>query len=108
VASLYEITVAPTGYASLDAVRDRKLRREIGRAIDGLERTPETQGKPLMGPLEGLRSLKAGRGRYRIIFEVDSDKKQVHILLIGERRAGQEKDIYAVAQKLLRSLLEEE
>jgi len=97
----YEIEVAPTGYRSLKTVKDKKLRREIARTIDGLDRAPEDQGKALLGPLEGMRSVHAARDRFRILYKVDTRSKLVSVLLIGERAPGREADIYALAQKLL-------
>ena len=108
MASRYRIELAPTGYASLQGLRDRKLRHEVAKAIDALARRPELQGKPLVGPLDGLRSLKTGRGNFRIIYKVLPVEKQVQVLLIGERKAGQEEDIYRLARRLLRNLLEED
>ena len=58
----YEIEIAPTGYRSLKTVKDKKLRREIAKTIDALARAPEDQGKALLGPLEGMRSVHAARG----------------------------------------------
>lgn len=97
----YEIEVAPTGYRSLKTVKDKKLRREIAKTIDGLHQAPEDQGKALLGPLEGMRSVHAARDRFRILYKVDTRSKLVSVLLIGERAPGREADIYALAQKLL-------
>lgn len=97
----YEIEIAPTGCRSLKTVKDKKLRREIAKTIDGLARAPADQGKALLGPLEGMRSLRAARDRFRILYKVDTRAKLVSVLLIGERAPGREADIYALAQKLL-------
>jgi mRNA-degrading endonuclease RelE of RelBE toxin-antitoxin system len=97
----YEIEIAPTGYRSLKTVKDKKLRREIAKAIDDLARAPEDQGKALLGPLEGMRSVHAARDRFRILYKVDTRAKLVSVLLIGERAPGQDADIYTLAQKLL-------
>ena len=97
----YEIEIAPTGYQSLKAVKDKKLRREIAKTIDGLARGPEDQGKLLLAPLEGIRSVHTARHRFLILFKVDRHAKLVSVLLIGERAPGREADIYALAQKLL-------
>jgi mRNA-degrading endonuclease RelE of RelBE toxin-antitoxin system len=97
----YEIEIAPTGYRSLKTVKDKKLRREIAKTIDGLALAPEDQGKVLLGPLEGMRSVHAARDRFHILYKVDTRAKLVSVLLIGERAPGREADIYALAQKLL-------
>jgi mRNA-degrading endonuclease RelE of RelBE toxin-antitoxin system len=97
----YEIEIAPTGYRSLETVKDKKLRRKIAKAIDDLARAPEDQGKALLGPLEGVRSVRAARDRFCILYQVDTRAKLVSVLLIGERAPGQDADIYTLAQKLL-------
>ena len=101
----FKIDLAQTLYPSLTQVRGNKTLREISKAIDLLVRDPEAQGKPLVGPLDGLRGFRAVRGRYRIIYKVAVDKGRVTVLLVGPRRAGQEEDIYALAGKLLQIFL---
>lgn len=100
----FEIEVSPSGYSSLRGIQSKKTRQEIVRAIDGLARAPKEQGKALLEPFEGILSLRAVRSRYRILYRVDASRRVVSILLVGERRAGREEDVYAVAQKLLRTL----
>jgi mRNA-degrading endonuclease RelE of RelBE toxin-antitoxin system len=101
----YTILIAPTGFDSLDKIRDKKVRNEIWKSIDGLEKNPESQGKALVDPFEGVRSLKAFRGRFRILYQIDPEVRAVSVLLVGERKAGKESDIYALARKLLKTLL---
>jgi mRNA interferase RelE/StbE len=108
VARRYKIEIAPTGNRSIKAVKDKKLRREIAKTIDGLARAPEDQGKALLGPLEGMRSVRAARDRFRILYKVDTRAKCVSVLLIGERAPGREADIYALAQKLLATFTKSE
>ncbi len=105
--SRFEIEIAPTGYRSLKALKDKKLRREVANVIDGLVRAPEEQGKALLGPLEGLRSVHAARDRFRILYRVGARNKLVSVLLVGERAPGQDADIYALAQKLLATFMNE-
>jgi len=100
----YKIEIAPTGYRSLKTLKDKKLRREIAKVIDGLARAPEEQGKALLEPLVGVWSVRAARGRFRILCKVDTRARVVSVLLVGERAAGQDADIYALAQKLLATL----
>ena len=100
----YEIEIAPTGYRSLETLKDKKLRREIARVIDGLARSPEEQWRALLEPLVGVRSVRAARGRFRILYQVDTRARLVSVLLVGKRAAGQDADIYALAQKLLTTL----
>jgi mRNA-degrading endonuclease RelE of RelBE toxin-antitoxin system len=96
----YSIELAPTAYAALEEVADKKDLREIAKIIDGLKAIPEGQGKALVGPLEGLRSLAVSRTRYRIIYQIDKADRRVSILLVGPRKPGRN-DVYALAQKLM-------
>jgi mRNA-degrading endonuclease RelE of RelBE toxin-antitoxin system len=105
VPSEYAIEIAPIGYESLQAVKDKKTRNELVKTIDALSRSPEAQGKALLAPFEGSRSVRAVRSRYRINYTVDHDRKRVSILLVGARKPGDEDDVYALARRLLRTLL---
>ena len=105
MASTYSIEISPTAFRSLGAIRDRKVQSEIRRAIEGLARQPEAQGKALFKPLEGVRSLRAVRSRYRILYRVDETNAMVSVLLIGERRPGREEDVYDMARRLINLLL---
>lgn len=101
MARRYKIEIAPTGYGSLEALEDKRTLREIAKVIDGLDRAPDQQGKALVGPLEGVRSVRAVRERFRVLYRVDARKRIVSVLLVGERAPGQDADVYALAQKLL-------
>ena len=81
--SRFEIEIALTGYRSLKALKDKKL----------------------LGPLEEMRSAHAARDRFCILYRVDARNKLVSVLLVGERAPGQDADIYALAQKLLATFL---
>ena len=59
------------------------------------------QGKALGDPLEDHRSVRAARGRYRILYRVEDI---VRVDFLGPRRPGHETDVYAVAEKLVRGL----
>lgn len=104
----YAIEIAPTGFASLRAIGDKKILRAIDQAIGGLASDPQEQGKALTAPLQEVRSLRAARDRYRILYRVDPRHKVVSILLVGARKAGKDEDVYAVARRLLRVLQGEE
>lgn len=108
MAAEFTVEIAPTGYATLRAVNDKKALREIGKAIDGLARNPEQQGKALTAPFEGLRSLPALRSRFRILYRVNQHRRTVSVLLVGERKAGKTEDVYALAKRLLTALRGEE
>jgi mRNA-degrading endonuclease RelE of RelBE toxin-antitoxin system len=101
VPSRYKIEISPTGYRSLEALKNKKTLREVAKVIDGLARAPDQQGKSLVAPLEGVRSVRVGRERFRILFRVDAPRRVVSVLLVGERASGRDADVYALARKLL-------
>ena len=86
----------------LEAIQDRRVRDKIRDRIDGLAEEPEKQGKPLTGELTGYRSLRAVGQRYRIIYRIKEGKVLVLVMALGIRKEGSGKDIYVLAQKLLR------
>ena len=86
----------------LEAIQDRRVRDKIRDRIDGLAEEPEEQGKPLTGELTGYRSLRAVGQRYRIIYRIEEGKVLVLVMALGVRKEGSGKDIYVLAQKLLR------
>ncbi len=67
----------------LDAIR-RKQARLFPRLLDKLESLSDDPlaGKPLTGPLKGLRSLRVGE--WRVIYEVRKDA--VVVLTVNHRR----------------------
>ncbi len=86
----------------LEAIQDRRVRDKIRDRIDGLAEEPEKQGKPLTGELTGYRSLRAVGQRYRVIYRIEEGKVLVLVMALGIRKEGSGKDIYVLAQKLLR------
>lgn len=86
----------------LEKIQDRRVRDKIRDRIDGLAEEPEKQGKPLTGELTGYRSLRAMGQRYRIIYRIEEGKVLVLVMALGIRKEGSGKDIYVLAQKLLR------
>lgn len=86
----------------LEAIQDRRIRDKIRDRIDGLAEEPEKQGKPLTGELTGYRSLRAVGQRYRVIYRIEEGKVLVLVMALGIRKEGSGKDIYVLAQKLLR------
>jgi mRNA interferase RelE/StbE len=89
----------------LISLSDRRVREKIFEKVRGLEEEPEKQGKPLIGELSGYRSLRAVGQRYRIIYRVEKEKLMVWIVALGIRREGSQRDIYALAKKLLKLYL---
>jgi addiction module RelE/StbE family toxin len=100
----FRIELSPEALAALRRVRSQKIRRELAMAIDALARAPEEQGRALSGPLDGCRSIHVSRDRYRIVYRVETTR--VVVLIVGRRKAGQTRDVYRVAERLVRILLD--
>jgi mRNA interferase RelE/StbE len=58
-------------------------RRAVIAALDGLAEDPRA-GKPLVGELSGIWSLR--RGDYRLLYRIDDDRRRVEIARIAHRR----------------------
>lgn len=99
---VYQIEITPTAFESLEAIRDRRTRSAIIRRIDGLAEAPEKQGKPLRGWLVGFTSVRAAGQRYRVVYRIDTRGKRVLVYLIGIRKEGSRRDVYALAEHLVR------
>ena len=98
----WQVGLTPHARVMLEAIQDRRVRDKIRDRIDGLAEEPEKQGKPLTGELTGYRSLRAVGQRYRIIYRIEEGKVLVLVMALGVRKEGSGKDIYVLAQKLLR------
>lgn len=86
----------------LKAIKDTRIREQISKRIDALAEHPEKQGKALGDEFFGLRSVRAVKERYRIIYKIEEDKIIVLVMLVGIRKDGDKKDVYALAKKLHR------
>ena len=84
------------------AIGDRRVRGIIVRRIDDLADEPEKQGRALLGELADYRSVRAVGQRYRIIYRVDRERVQVLVITVGLRREGSRRDVYSLAQRLIR------
>ena len=87
----------------LQEITNRDIRDAIGKRIDNLVTDPEKQGKALGGSLRGIRSVRTYHERYRILYRVDQGVVLITVVALGIRKEGDRQDIYALAQKLLRS-----
>ncbi|MCY3691249.1 MAG: type II toxin-antitoxin system RelE/ParE family toxin [Chloroflexota bacterium] len=87
---------------TLREISDRRIRRLILSRAEELGREPHALSTPLQGELSGYRSIRAVGQRYRIVFQIDEGRRQVTIIAVGIRREGHRRDIYALAQRLIR------
>ena len=98
----YSINLTPTASRMLEEIQDRRVREKIITTIDRLTHDPQKQGKPLLGPMQGFRSLRAAGQGYRIIYTVKEEQVIVIVVAIGIRKGGDKGDIYFRLQKLVR------
>lgn len=89
----------------LEELSDQAVREQIIGRAKKLADEPEKQGKALLGELAGLRSLRASGQRYRIIYKVERGQVLVLVIAVGIRKEGSRRDVYELAQKLLRARL---
>ena len=97
----YQIEIAPAALEALQAIADRRTRAAIMRRIDTLAEQPTEQGKPLQGWLAGFMSTRAAGQRYRVVYSIDDREKRVWVYLVGIRKEGSHRDVYALAQRLV-------
>ena len=86
----------------LEDIRDRRIRGLLVGAGKGLAREPDKQGKPMVGSLAGFRSLRVAGQRYRLLYRIYAREIRVYIAAVGLRKEGDKRDIYMLAQKLMR------
>lgn len=101
----YKVIIQPTALKHLKGIRDRRIQTKIIESIDGLSEEPEKQGKPLTGDLAGYWSLRVVGQRYRVLYQINQGKVTVFVVALGIRKEGSQKDVYALAKKLIRQKL---
>ena len=99
---MYSIVIQPTALKLLKEISDRRIRQKISDRIDKLQESPEMQGKPLIGELDGYYSVRAVGQRYRIIYAIEQAQVIVMVVALGIRKDGSKQDVYSLAKKLLR------
>ncbi len=105
---MYRIIIQPTALKLLKELNDRRIRQKISDRIDKLTESPEMQGKPLLGELDGYYSVRAIGQRYRILYTIQQTEVTVIVVALGIRKDGSKQDVYALAKKLLKlGLLDE-
>jgi mRNA interferase RelE/StbE len=99
---MFSVVFTPLAQEMLSEISDRRIQQKIVDTASRLTTDPEKQGKPLVGPLTGYRSLRAAGQRYRIIYTVKKDRVIVAVVGVGIRKEDDRKDIYKRLQKLVR------
>lgn len=106
-ASSFEVRWTPQALRMLEAVSDQRIREKIFERAKKLIDEPEKQGKPLLGELASLRSLRAVGQRYRVLYRVERNRVILLIVAVGIRKEESREDVYALAKKLFRARLVE-
>ena len=101
----YTVVWRETAMKLAEAIRDRRERALVVERAGQLADNPEQQGKPLVGELAGLRSLRTVGHRYRITYRVERAQVIVLIVAVGRRKEGDRSDIYTLARRLFRQKL---
>jgi len=98
----YKVVIQPVALEMLRRITDRRIRGKIVQRIEELSQEPEKRGKPLTDELLGCWSLRAAAQRYRIIYRIENQRVEVIVIAVGLRRAGDRKDAYEIAKRLVR------
>ena len=98
----YRIEITPTALEALKAIAHRRTRGAIVRRVEALTEEPEKHGKPLRGWLAGFLSTRAAGQRYRIVYRVDDKSDRVLVCMVGIRKGGSRRDVYELAEHLVR------
>ena len=98
----FQIVLTMEVVRMLEGIQDSRIRSQLIGRIDRLKEDPDKQGKALTGDLSGYRSIRVAGQRYRIIYSVEKDQVQVVVIAAGIRREGDRRDIYRLAQRLVR------
>lgn len=97
----HQIEWTETAETMLGEISDPRIRDLILDRVEKLADEPEKQGKALVGPLKGYRSIRASGQRYRIVYRVERSRLLVLVIGTGIRRDGSSSDVYQRVQKLL-------
>jgi mRNA interferase RelE/StbE len=99
----YRVVLTPEAEKLLSTIRDKRELKFLISRIAQLATNPEQQGKALREDLIGYRSIRAVGQRYRIVYRIEEDAILVVVVALGRRKDGDRKDVYQLAQKLIRT-----
>jgi mRNA interferase RelE/StbE len=81
---VFEVEITPEGLRHLDRLPGRIRDAAIQAMLGPIAEHPRRVGKRLVGELTGLYSAR--RGDYRVIYEIDDDRKVVIVHRVQHRR----------------------
>ena len=97
-----KLTITDPCILLIEKIPDKRIQSSIIDGIVALETNPDKQGKALVRKLASFRSIHVA-GRYRIFNKIDKVVSTVWVVAAGIRKEGDQKDIYRIAKKLLKS-----
>lgn len=98
----YKVVIQPVALEMMLRITDRRTREKIFQRIEELSQEPEKRGKALTDELLGFWSLRAAAQRYRIIYRIENQRVEVIVIAVGLRKAGDRRDAYEIAKRLVR------
>ena len=81
---MYRVDVTPEALRHLNRLPEKVRTAAVEMMLGNLSVSPRRVGEPLLGELAGLYS--AGRGDYRVIYEIDEDRMVVIVHRVQHRR----------------------
>lgn len=90
----WAVFLTPQSEKMLLDIQDRRIRQVLKARALRLQENPDQQGKALTKDLAGLRSVRAIGQRYRIVYELVPADREVWIVAVGIRKAGDRHDVY--------------
>ena len=81
---MFEVEITREGLRHLNQLPDKVRDAAIQAILGPIAEHPRRVGKPLAGELTGLYSAR--RGDYRVIYEIDDDRKAVVVHRVQHRR----------------------
>lgn len=80
----YDVTITPEGLRHLNRLPEKVRTAAVELMLGPLAGNPARLGQPLGGELAGLRSAR--RGDYRVIYEIDDQRRVVTVHRVQHRR----------------------
>jgi mRNA interferase RelE/StbE len=100
--TVWRVELTEVAAEQLAQIADVRMRRQVAKRIDELQSEPEKRGKPLLGELSGIYSIRAAGQRCRILYRIERERVIVYVVALGIRREGDRRDIYSLARRLFR------
>jgi mRNA interferase RelE/StbE len=79
----WELRIAAAAERQLGRLPERVAAAVVEFVVGPLLENPHQVGHPLQRELEGLRSAR--RGAYRVVYEIDDEKRTVVVLRVDHR-----------------------